>query len=172
MLPESICPRRRGHAGSPALRRLMAGAAVALLLAGCGTAVSAAGSPGPRARGTAASVNPNGPSGAATIARDDANGKTVHVGVGDRLDLILSSDYWSVRGSSAPAVLRQDGPTSRLPRPSTCPAIPGLGCTPEQTSFTALAPGIAVITASRASCGEALRCVGDQGRFRVIVVVQ
>ena len=163
MPPDSVRPRGRGRAYRPTLLRPMAGAAVALLLAGCGTVGSATGSPGPRA---------SGPGGAVTIARDDANAQAVHVGVGDRLELILSSDYWRVRGSSAPAVLRQDGPTSELPRPATCPKIPGLGCTPEQTSFTARAPGTAVITASRTTCGEALRCVGDRGWFSVTVVVR
>jgi hypothetical protein len=106
------------------------------------------------------------------VARDNSNGKTVRVSVGDRLELILASDYWNVDPSSSPAVLRQDGATSYLARPSDCPTIPGLGCIPEQTSFTALAPGTVVITASRTSCGEALACRPDQSRFRLTVIVE
>jgi len=95
----------------------------------------------------------------------------VRVSVGDRLELILASDYWNVDPSSSPAVLRQVGETSYLPRPSDCPTLPGLGCIPEQTSFTALAPGTVVITASRTSCGEAMACSPDQRHFRLTVIV-
>lgn len=154
--------RGAGHGSSPALVRLMASAAVALLMVGCGVA---SGSHGPK-------VSSSGRPGAVTTARDNANGKTVRLSVGERLALILSSSYWSVHGSSAPAVVRQDGPGSLLSRPSTCPAIPGIGCTPVRFWFTALAPGTAVITASRVSCGEALRCRPDQQRFSVTVVVR
>lgn len=140
-----------------ALLRLTAGATLALLMIGCG---ADAGSPGPP------------PPGTLTIAHDHANGKTIRLAVGDQLELILSSSYWKLRGSSAPAVLRQDGPTKLLPRPSTCPDIPGIGCTPVRTMFTALAPGTVQITASRITCGEALLCRPDQRRFRVTVIVR
>jgi hypothetical protein len=149
--------RRRGLACTSALPRLMA-AAAALLMAGCGSA--AAGSP--RAR----------PPGTVTIARDDDNGTTVRLDVGDRLKLTLSSSYWNLHASPVPAVLRQDGPTRLLARPSSCPDIPGLGCTPVQTLFTALAPGTAVIIATRSTCGEALACAADQRRFTIKVVIR
>jgi hypothetical protein len=106
------------------------------------------------------------------VVRDDANGKGVSARAGDRIELILSSSYWRVTGSSAPSVLRQDGPPVLLPRPSSCPGIPGLGCTPVRAEFTALTDGKAVITASRSACGEALRCKPDQTRFTVDVVVR
>lgn len=105
------------------------------------------------------------------VARDSANGKTMRVSVGERLEVILASSYWQVDPSSAPAVLRQDGQTSLLPRPTDCPMIPGLGCVPQQTSYTALKTGTAVITASRTSCGEALRCGPNQSHFRLTVIV-
>ena len=105
------------------------------------------------------------------VVRDNANGRTISVAAGDTVELILSSSYWNVAGSSAPRVLRQHGTTVLLPRPSTCPDIPGLGCTPERTDFTALAGGKAVIRASRTSCGEALRCVGRATSFTLTVVV-
>ena len=106
------------------------------------------------------------------VVRDDANGKTVSASAGDRIELILSSSYWHVTGNSAPSVLRQDGPTVLLSRPSGCPDIPGLGCTPVRTDFTALADGTTVITARRAACGEALRCKPGQTRFTVNVVIR
>jgi hypothetical protein len=106
------------------------------------------------------------------VVRDDANGKAVSARAGDRIELILSSSYWHVTGSSAPGVLRQDGSPVLLSRPSSCPDIPGLGCIPVRLDFTALTDGKAVITASRSACGEALRCKPDQTRFNVIVVVR
>ena len=134
--------------------RIMAVAAVALLAVGCSQTATATGNSH------------------VVVAKDNANGKTVRVSVGDRLELILASDYWNVDPSSSPAVLRQDGETSDLARPSDCPTLPGLGCVPEQTSFTAMAPGTVVITASRTSCGEALACRPDQRHFRLTVIVR
>lgn len=153
---------------STALRPLAA--ASVLLMAGCATAVTANGGH-LEASETGASVHPAGSAAEVIIVRDNANGKTVHVPAGDRVELILSSTYWMVHRSTAPRVLRQDGPTRLLARPKSCPTIPGLGCIPVKTSYSALAAGEAVITASRGSCGEALRCVGHQGRFKVTIVV-
>jgi hypothetical protein len=106
------------------------------------------------------------------VVRDDANGKAVSARAGDRIELILSSSYWHVTGSSTPSVLRQDGPPVLLSRPSSCPDIPGLGCIPVRADFTAHTDGKAVITASRSACGEARRCMPDQTRFTVMVVVR
>jgi hypothetical protein len=129
-------------------------AASTILAAGCGTAASA-----------------NHPVPRVIVVRDNANGRTVSVRTGDSLELILSSSYWNVTGSSASHVLRQDGATALLPRPGSCPKIPGLGCTPERTDFKALTNGKAVITASRTTCGEALACAGRATRFTLTVVV-
>jgi hypothetical protein len=142
--------------------RLMAAAVSAVSImtsAGCGTAASRANGP--------ATGRPT-----VVVVRNDANGKAVSARAGDRIELILSSSYWHVTGSSASRVLRQDGPPVLLSRPSHCPDIPGLGCTPVRADFTALTAGKAVITASRSACGEALRCKPDQTRFTVNVVVR
>ena len=129
-------------------------AASITMTAGCGTAASHTGGP------------------TVIVVRNDANGKAVSARAGDRIKLILSSRYWHVTGSSAPRVLRQDGPPVLLSRPSSCPDIPGLGCTPVRADFTALTDGKAVITARRSTCGEALRCQPDQTRFTVNVVIR
>ena len=127
--------------------------------AGCGTAASRAS--GPLAGGPTV-----------IVVRDDANGKAVSARAGDRIELILSSSYWHLTGSSAPSVLRQDGPPVLLSRPKSCPDIPGLGCIPVRADFTALIDGNAEITAERSACGEALRCKPDQTRFTVIIDVR
>jgi len=129
-------------------------AVIITMTAGCGTAAPHSGAP------------------TVIVVRDDANGTAVSASAGDRIRLILSSSYWDVAGSSAPRVLRQDGPPVLLSRPGNCPDIPGLGCAPVQTDFTALTDGKAVITARRSACGEALRCSPDQTRFTVSIVIR
>jgi hypothetical protein len=122
--------------------------------------------------GMAASSGPVAGGPRVIVVRDDANGKAVSARAGDRIELILSSSYWHVTGSSVPSVLRQDGPPVLLSRPRNCPDIPGLGCIPVRAKFTALTDGKAVITASRSACGEARRCKPGQTRFTVNVVVR
>ena len=144
--------------------RMMAVAVAAVVVsvmasAGCGTAASHAS--GPVAGGPTV-----------IVVRDDANGKVVSTRAGDRIELILSSSYWRVTGSSASSVLRQDGPAVLLSRPKSCPDIPGLGCIPVRADFTALTNGNAEITAQRSACGEAMRCKPDQTRFTVTIDVR
>ena len=120
----------------------------------------------------ASSAVPSGTPSSTVTVKDDANGTTVHVRVGTDVQLLLSSSYWSVNGSSTVAVLRQDGGSTVLPRPTNCPAIPGLGCQPVRTDFTATAAGTAIVTANRTVCGEALACPADKRHFSVTIVVQ
>jgi hypothetical protein len=155
MFPGLVQPQRVTAAVMAAVA-----AGITLTAAGCGTASA-----------------DRGP--AVVVVHDDAAhskaasiSKTVTVKVGDSLKLVLASSYWNLAGSSAPQVLRQNGPTVLLPRPSSCPPIPGLGCTPTRTDFTALKAGTTVITASRTTCGEALRCVNRPTRFTLTVVVK
>lgn len=129
----------------------LAACAVLLLVAGCSA---------------------TGPADPSLVVRDGANGHTVSLTVGMRLEVILASNYWTVQGSSSPHVLRQDGPSSQLPKPPSCGAIPGMGCVPIRTDFSAVAPGTVVVTASRESCGEAMRCLPDQQHFTLTVVVR
>jgi hypothetical protein len=105
----------------------------ALLVAALAMTAPAAGCAGPHheARG------PRVP--AVFAGHDRSNGKTIRIGVGDRVELILGSTYWKIHGSSAPAVLRQDGPTKLLGSPNSCP--PGVGCGSVHTLFAALSRG-------------------------------
>ena len=140
---------------------MLAACGVVPFVGGCGTASATASAP--------AAGGGDSP----LIVRDGANGHTVSVTVGDHLEVILGSSYWTVQGSSQPHVLQQDGPTKLMPRPANCAAnIPGLGCVPVRTDFSALAPGTTVITASRTSCGEAMRCMPKQEHYSLTVVVR
>jgi len=121
---------------------------------------------------SAGSGQPVGGPGDPLVVRDGSNGHTVSLTVGQRLEVILGSSYWTVQGSSRPGVIRQDGASSLMPRPAGCANIPGLGCVPIRTDFSALAPGTTVITASRVSCGEAMRCMPGQEHYTLTVVVR
>lgn len=165
MFPDSARRLDGWRTGWRGCRRPLAGLAVALVIAGCGSGLASAGHSQPPSGGTAMPI-------AVTVSSDHVNGRTVRVHVGERLNLILSSTYWQLHGSSAPAVLRQNGAITLLPRPSSCPKLPGLGCVPVRASFEAMAPGTAVITASRTTCGEALACAADLRHFRVTIVVR
>ena len=140
----------------------------AIMLAACGVVPFVGGC------GTASAPAAGGGGGdSSLIVRDGSNGHTVSVTVGDHLEVILASSYWTVKGSSHPTVLQQDGPTKLMPRPADCAAnIPGLGCVPVRTDFSALTPGTTVITASRVSCGEAMRCMPNQQHYSLTVVVR
>ena len=149
---------RLGRSGRGVIRLALSTAVAALIAvaAGCGGAKSVSDGPRPHA---------------VVVLSDDSNGKTVHVAVGAHVKLIMSSDYWRVHGSSSNAVVVQTGRARLLPRPKNCPKIPGLGCVPFETTFTALAKGTAVVTASRQTCGEALACQPPQEHFKVTIVV-
>ena len=134
---------------------VLAIAASAMLAAGCGTVQHPAGGPPPAPR--------------LITEHDRANGTTIHVGVGDKVALVLGSSYWQFAGSSTPAVLRQEGPVTLMKTAKKC--LPGMGCQPKRAIYKALAPGKAVITAHRVTCGEALACTGSRGHFKLTVVV-
>src|SRR5262245_63684938 len=99
-----------------------------------------------------------------------ANGRTVHISIGDRIRLVLGSAYWKIHDSSAPSVLQKVGPTTFVAAAQSCP--PGVGCGSQRALFKALAPGRAILSAHRSACGEALQCTGGRDRFRLTVVVR
>jgi hypothetical protein len=101
---------------------------------------------------------------------DGDDGRTVVMSVGSVVTLVLESTYWQVEVGSSPAVLALiSGPSVSAGAMGTC--VPGAGCGTATAAFRALAPGRATITASRATCGEALRCTGTDGTYKVTVVV-
>jgi hypothetical protein len=138
---------------------------VALLLAACAT--GAASMPIPPVASPTATSTP-APSNAHVTQAD--NGRTLAVSVGSVVTLELGSTYWQVGDSSDPAVLALvSGPTASAAAMGTC--VPGAGCGTVAATFRALAPGRATITASRTTCGEAMRCTGTDGAYEVTVVV-
>jgi hypothetical protein len=151
-----IVPLLAAAASARVLRPvLISVVAASVLAAGCGVAHPGASGPAPVPR--------------LITEHDHANGTTIHVAVGDKLALILGSSYWQFARSSKPTVLRQEGPVTLMKSSHTC--MPGVGCRPKRAVYKALAPGKAVITAHRVTCGEALACTGSRGHFKLTVVV-
>src|SRR5262249_52205405 len=157
--------------------RLAARASTAMR-AGCG---AVAGRPQDRS-GTASAVpaSPGTPGGGlprntpptvahTVVARDQDNGHTLALRVGDHLAVILGSTYWQGQGSTAPAVLLLGAQPSVAPQQSGC--VPGQGCGTVSATFAAVAAGHADVTAHRTSCGEAMSCTGNLGFYRLTVIV-
>ena len=126
---------------------------VFLLLAACGSATgTGVGSPSPRQL---------------QVAGDAENGTTVDLHVGDRLAVTLHSTYWTISSSSNSRVLTAEGPEAVSPAPGGC--VPGGGCGTVTMIFDVIGIGSADVTASRASCGEAMLCTGTQGSYKITV---
>jgi hypothetical protein len=101
---------------------------------------------------------------------DSMNGQSVQVHVGDTVKVTLNSTYWTFDQSSDPLVLKELGDQVVTPDPmGSC--LPGMGCGVTTAWYKAWSAGSAAVSASRVSCGEALRCVGTQGTYRVTLVV-
>lgn len=96
-------------------------------------------------------------------------GKSVTVSSGDQITVQLDSTYWTFDAIDNTNVVKQQGNTSYKGQLSP---VPGSGTGTATADFVAISPGTTKITASRVSCGEALRCTGDQGSFEITVTVK
>ena len=97
----------------------------------------------------------------------DADTKsTVNVKVGDHIQIVLHSTYWQFP-ATASNMFKQ------LSEPSYAPLlgghVPGSGAGTVTVEYVVTQTGTGTLTASRTSCGEAMRCTGDQGSFSLKV---
>jgi hypothetical protein len=94
-------------------------------------------------------------------------GRRISVPTGSTVTVRLDNTYW-----------RFQPPSSRALRLLGVDAHPGSGGVPGSgkgtvvARYRAVAPGQAVVSASRTVCGEALRCSAGQSHFRVTLVVK
>ena len=131
-----------------------------LVLSGC-----AAGGAQP---GTQPIVTP----GQAVTATDADNGGTITMSHGGTLTVRLNSTYWRFGTSTSGAALRPVGaPTTSAVPLNASHCVPGQGCGTVTAVFDAVAPGKAVVTASRTTCGEARACAPTQGVYQLTVLV-
>lgn len=143
--------------------------------AGSGSATTAAGA----SSGTTASsvpvtstvVGSSSSSATAITVSEAENGTTLTVNRGADVIVVLHSTYWQFQQASAPKVLVQAAPVVQGDPPNRA-GVPGSGKGIARESYHAQAAGTATITATRTSCGEAMRCTAGQGLYRITVVVR
>jgi len=106
---------------------------------------------------------------------ESMNKSTVTVKIGSTFKVALSSMYWQISPVKGTVVTLVGKAMTEpiMPGPKAPPGCqhPGTGCGKQTWTFKAKKVGMAVIQATRSSCGEALRCVGDQGIFTLKVKV-
>ncbi len=95
----------------------------------------------------------------------NAKGHTLAAHPNDVIEVRLDSTYWRFHRVTG-GVLSSG---TFVSRPEHGP--PGVGAGTMIATFRALKSGTAHVSAARASCGEALRCVGGQNSFTLTVVV-
>jgi hypothetical protein len=163
--PRALGPSRRRLVRVPAA----VPAVVVVLLAGL--TFAACGSDGSGSMGSPASTSTSAAASGKPVAVDDAaNGTTVELTRGARLTVTLHSTYWQLATPADASVLEvRSGPAAR-PNPS-CRSIPGTGCGTVTAVYTAARTGTTMLTAHRASCGEALRCTPAQSDWSVKIRV-
>lgn len=137
---------------------IFAFAATATALAACSTPTSTP----PAVLATSSTVHSH----PLAMATSKDNGHTMTLTVGQTLSVRLDSTYWTFAPATPP--LHENG----QPVVSTGgPCVPGQGCGTVTAGFYASGPGETVVSANRTSCGEAMRCVGQAGEYRLTVVV-
>jgi hypothetical protein len=136
--------------------------AVSCIVAACSSSTTDA----PRGGGSP-DTSTRAPSGDRLLVTEAQNHATLTAHVGEVVHVRLGSTYWRF-DPLAGAALRTAGSPSFAPHPS---CIPGGGCGTVTQAYRAERAGTVRITASRTTCGEALRCRPDQRSFRVTLVV-
>ena len=126
-----------------------------LLVAGCGG-------------GSTQTLTPRSQGVTHRVSDTDAGGR-VAAQVGDHIVVTLHSTYWQVSDPAGSVLAVEQEPQTATGGPS-CSSIPGSGCGTVTAAFRVAAAGSTRIEAERQSCGEAMRCTGDQGRWSVTVV--
>jgi hypothetical protein len=139
---------------------------IGVLAVGCATAAcSSRAAHEPPGGGPSSSPSP---AGHVLLVTDAQDRRTVTARVGDVVRVQLGSTYWRFDAVTGP-VLRPAGAPAFAPGPS---CVPGGGCGTITQTYRARATGTAHVTASRTTCGEALRCAPSQRSYAVTVVVR
>jgi len=128
----------------------------AAILGGCGS------TGGPTKSSTGSTPPP-------ATADEGSDGSTIRLQRRQRLVVTLHSTYWQIGqpGSSVLAVTHEPAVAAG----PGCASIPGTGCGTVTAEYVAGRAGTTALAAHRNSCGEALRCTGTAGEWRITVVV-
>jgi len=95
---------------------------------------------------------------------------TVTLRRGQQLRVVLHSTYWQFQKAPNPSVLRLEHAPKVRPRLTGC--VAGEGCGTVTAMYLAAARGSSTVSAERSSCGEAMGCTADAGRYTVRIVVR
>jgi predicted secreted protein len=108
----------------------------------------------------------------AVTATNTDNGHTITIANGGTLTVRLDSTYWRFGTNTSSAALRSAGQPTVTAMPMTATnCVPGQGCGTVTAIFQAVAPGKAVVTATRTTCGEAMACTPAQAAYQLTVLV-
>lgn len=106
----------------------------------------------------------------AAVALADADtGRSVTVRRGGTVTVVLHSTYWTFAAPSNGSVVQAQGAPVVVADRQGC--VPGGGCGTVTAKYAAVGDGQATLSAHRDSCGEAMRCQGTAGDWRVTIVV-
>jgi hypothetical protein len=134
-------------------------AALALATAGCASSGGQGGSGG---GGTAVGTPPR-----KIELGMSATGRTVTAHLNDVIEVRLGSTYWRFHPVTGGVLSRGKLVTHA---PSGPVRIPGTGRGTVIATYRVLKSGTARVSASRTTCGEAMRCSGAQSSFALTVV--
>ena len=110
-----------------------------------------------------------------TLSEKNLN-KTFTAKLGSSVSLSLHSMYWNLTPIKSGASLKINGAPIQKPilpganAPAGC-RFPGSGCGVQTWKFSTIKVGTTYLIATRTSCGEAMRCTGSNGTFKVTVKV-
>ena len=103
---------------------------------------------------------------------ESSNHHTVNVAVGATFRVLLHNTYWTLTPLPSTSALAKVGSIKVVSSGlagSGC--VPGQGCGTVTAHFVARHAGYARLSATRTSCGEAMRCTAAQGHWTVVVHV-
>jgi len=144
------------------MKRTLIGLTTLTLAAGCTSAASAPRDTTPR--------HPTPHHRTVVIAEKD-KGHVVQVHVGDTVRWVLHNTYWTFVPAGGGVLVKAGSQDSPAPPSDVRSCVPGQGCGTVEVDYRVAQTGRVVLRAHRVSCGEALRCTGDRGRFSVTIVV-
>lgn len=99
---------------------------------------------------------------------DADGGATVQARVGDDIVVTLHSTYWQLSKPAGGVLVAVGSPETQAGGPS-CSTLPGSGCGTIRADYHVAQAGSTRIQAGRDTCGEAMRCTGNQSAWSVSV---
>ena len=102
------------------------------------------------------------------------NGQRIQVTSGTTLQITLHSTYWTEGKVKNLVKIGEPQISPIMPSANATPGCQhaGMGCGTIIWKFKAVKKGSALFTATRISCGEALKCTADQTTYSLNIVIK